>query len=137
MQFLLVRDWGKWQQPKTIHRNLIFFYFLPSYIVGSETASAFDSWRYALRVTPVLGVIAVGLLFFCIEPQRGQSEGSHNMVATSYTQDLQALCKNPSFMLSTAGFTCVAFVAGALAWWGPTYMYQGIKTHNPDITLNE
>lgn len=30
-------------------------------------------------------------------------------------------------MLSTAGFTCVSFVAGALAWWGPDYIKKGIK----------
>lgn len=28
-------------------------------------------------------------------------------------------------MLSTAGFTCVAFVAGALSWWGPKYIEMG------------
>lgn len=32
-----------------------------------------------------------------------------------------------SFMLSTAGFTCVAFVTGALAWWAPTYLELGFK----------
>jgi hypothetical protein len=31
-----------------------------------------------------------------------------------------------SFMLSTLGFTCVAFVAGALSWWGPTFIYMGM-----------
>lgn len=29
-------------------------------------------------------------------------------------------------MFSTAGFTCVSFVAGALAWWGPKIAYKGI-----------
>lgn len=32
-----------------------------------------------------------------------------------------------SFMLSTAGFTCVAFVTGALAWWAPTYLELGFQ----------
>lgn len=105
--------------------------------MGSETANALNSWRWALRVTPALGILAVALLFFCTEPERGESEGSPNLEPTSYTDDLQALCKNPSFMLSTAGFTCVAFVAGALAWWGPTYMYLGMRTQNPSVTLNE
>lgn len=30
-------------------------------------------------------------------------------------------------MLSTLGFTCVAFVTGALAWWGPKFMLYGLK----------
>lgn len=34
---------------------------------------------------------------------------------------------SPSFMLSTAGFTCVAFVTGALAWWGPNFIEKGLK----------
>lgn len=29
-------------------------------------------------------------------------------------------------MLSTFGFTCVAFVAGALAWWGPKFIHSGL-----------
>lgn len=31
-----------------------------------------------------------------------------------------------SFILSTMGFTCVAFVAGALAWWGPKLLHLGM-----------
>lgn len=42
-------------------------------------------------------------------------------------------------MLSTAGFTCVAFVAGALAWWGPKFIYLGLVSQpgNENITLND
>lgn len=109
------------------------------YIVGSETAKALGSWRWALRVTPALGLFAVVLLVFLKEPQRGQSEGSHNMAVTSYREDLKALAKNPSFVLSTAGFTCVAFVAGALAWWGPTFIHLGLQLQpgNENISENE
>lgn len=67
-------------------------------------------------MTPVLALVAVILLFFIEEPERGQSEGSSHMEATSYVEDVKDVVKNKSFMLSTAGFTCVAFVAGALAW---------------------
>ena len=30
-------------------------------------------------------------------------------------------------MLSTAGFTCVSFVTGALAFWGPIFIQYGLK----------
>lgn len=42
-------------------------------------------------------------------------------------------------MLSTAGFTCVAFVTGALAWWGPKFIHSGMKLQpgNEDVTINE
>ena len=32
-------------------------------------------------------------------------------------------------MLSTAGFTCVAFVTGALGWWAPTFLQLGFALH--------
>lgn len=98
-----------------------------SYIVGSETAKAMGSWHWALRVTPILAFIAVALLFFIEEPERGQSEGSSHMATTSYVEDVKDVCKNKSFMLSTGGFTCVAFVAGALAWFGPKFMHLGLQ----------
>jgi MFS transporter, Spinster family, sphingosine-1-phosphate transporter len=85
------------------------------------------SWHWALRVTPILAFIAVVLLFFIEEPERGQSEGSSHMQTTSYVEDVKDVCKNKSFMLSTAGFTCVAFVAGALAWFGPKFMHLGLQ----------
>ncbi|XP_026840879.1 protein spinster isoform X3 [Drosophila persimilis] len=114
-------------------KMLAMFYFaIPvgsgmGYIVGSKTAHLANNWRWALRVTPILGVAAVLLIMLIKDPERGQSEGSHSMEATSYKKDIKELLKNRSFMLSTAGFTCVAFVAGALSWWGPSFIYLGMK----------
>ena len=45
------------------------------------------------------------------------------------------LCFSKSFMLSTLGFTCVAFVAGALALWAPKYMSMSLlvtQVHSND-----
>lgn len=44
-----------------------------------------------------------------------------------------------SFMLSTLGFMCVAFVTGALAWWGPTFIHRGIilQPGSENVTLDE
>ncbi|XP_032571927.1 protein spinster isoform X1 [Drosophila sechellia] len=110
----------------------LFYFAIPvgsglGYIVGSKTAHLANDWRWALRVTPILGIVAVFLILLIKDPVRGHSEGSHNLEATTYKQDIKALVKNRSFMLSTAGFTCVAFVAGALAWWGPSFIYLGMK----------
>lgn len=58
------------------------------YIIGAETAHALGNWRWALRVTPALGIIAVVLIFLTREPERGQHEGSHHLEATSYKDDL-------------------------------------------------
>lgn len=124
---------------------LAFFYFaIPvgsglGYIVGAETAKAFGSWEWSLRVTPVLGMLAVFLIMFIKEPARGESEGSQEMESTSYWEDVKYICKNRSFMFSTIGFTCVAYVSGALAWWGPKYMHLGLKLQpgNENIELSE
>ena len=72
-------------------RMLALFYFaIPvgsglGYIVGAECAKAGDSWHWGLRATPVAGAIAVvGILFFMMDPPRGESEGHQDMVAQSY-----------------------------------------------------
>ncbi|XP_052269100.1 protein spinster homolog 1-like isoform X3 [Dreissena polymorpha] len=110
-------------------RALMIFYFaIPvgsglGYIVGSNVAEAFHAWQYALRVTPILGVISVVLIMvFLKEPVRGGSDGAHGLKNTSFLTDLKAILTNKSFMLSSLGFTCVAFTTGALALWGPIFM---------------
>ncbi|XP_030759175.1 protein spinster-like [Sitophilus oryzae] len=109
----------------------LFYFAIPvgsglGYIVGAETAKLFGKWHWALRVTPGLGAIAVVVIvFFLKEPERGASEGSGHMEATSWRRYCYIVKSNKSFMLSTAGFTCVAFVAGALSWWGPKYIEMG------------
>lgn len=109
----------------------LFYFAIPvgsglGYIIGSETAKLLGSWHWALRVTPILGAVAViAIVVFLSEPERGAIEGSGHMEATSYFEDLKDIIKTNSFVLSTAGFTCVAFVAGALTWWGPKYLELG------------
>ncbi|CAK1556318.1 unnamed protein product [Leptosia nina] len=124
-------------------KMLAFFYFaIPvgsgfGYIVGSVAGAAAGDWRCGLRVTPFLGAAAVALIVFIMEnPERGLAEDCH-MKPTSYQDDLKSLIKNPSFMLSSIAFTCVAFVTGALAWWGPDFIYMGlIMQPGADITLD-
>ncbi|XP_053609288.1 protein spinster isoform X2 [Plodia interpunctella] len=117
----------------------LFYFAIPvgsgmGYIVGSLTGAVAGDWRWGLRVTPFLGAIAVGLILWPMQdPERGQAEESQ-IKATSYREDLQSLIKNRSFMMSTLAFTCVAFVTGALAWWGPQYIYLGL-TLQPDVDI--
>ncbi|XP_072273398.1 protein spinster homolog 1 [Pyxicephalus adspersus] len=111
----------------------IFYFAIPvgcglGYIVGSQvTSMASGDWHWALRVTPGLGVLAVLLLiFFVKEPPRGAVERKSEsaLTHTSWGSDVKELLKNRSFMLSTFGFTTVAFVTGALALWAPTYLVR-------------
>ncbi|XP_030379062.1 protein spinster isoform X3 [Scaptodrosophila lebanonensis] len=122
----------------------LFYFAIPvgsgfGYIIGSKTATLANNWRWALRVTPILGIAAVLLILLIKDPERGASEGSHNMETTSYKDDLKGLVKNRSFMLSTCGFTCVAFVTGALAWWGPSYIHLGMSMQpgNEDLQVDD
>ncbi|ELU07902.1 hypothetical protein CAPTEDRAFT_179917 [Capitella teleta] len=110
----------------------VFYFAIPvgsglGYIVGSNVAEAMGSWQWSLRVTPVLGIICTALICLVVrEPPRGAAEGGTHLHSTSWAADLKHLFKHKTFLLSTAGFTCVAFVAGALALWAPTYVYYSI-----------
>ncbi len=84
-------------------------------------------WRWGLRVTPFLGVLAILAIVFVVEdPPRGQSEGAH-LRPSNPREDLMALAKNKSYAYTTVAFTCVTFAAGALMWWGPEFAFLGAK----------
>jgi MFS family permease len=117
----------------TRSKMLALFYFaIPvgsglGYVVGQGLASAFGEWQYSMRGTPVLGTIAVLLIIFVlVDPPRGAAEGQEHLKASSYSEDLKHLFMNKSFLLSTLGFTCVAFCTGALSWWGPKFLETSI-----------
>jgi len=122
----------------------LFYFAIPvgsglGYIVGSQTAKLIGSWHWGLRVTPIAGAIAVLLILLVTEdPPRGQSEGAH-LAPTSWWADIKSLCKNKSFLLSTLGSTAVAFVAGALAWWGPKFITLGLATQagHEDVSMDD
>ncbi|CAL1542899.1 unnamed protein product [Lymnaea stagnalis] len=126
---------------------MVFYFAIPvgsglGYIVGSNIASMLGGWQWALRVTPVLGVLCVILIvLFCVDPPRGMSEGSDvHLSNTGVIVDLKALFFNKSFMLSSLGFTCVAFVTGALAFLAPSFMvystqFQGHSQSESTISL--
>lgn len=119
-------------QGKRTNMLSIFYFAIPvgsglGYIVGSQVSQAAHDWHWALRVTPGLGLVAVVLLLVVVqEPKRGavEARSEHQLHQTSWTRDLQALRKNRSFILSTLGFTAVAFVTGSLALWAPTFLLR-------------
>ncbi|XP_051703604.2 protein spinster homolog 1 isoform X2 [Oryctolagus cuniculus] len=111
----------------------VFYFAIPvgsglGYIAGSKVKDVAGDWHWALRVTPGLGVVAVLLLFLVVrEPPRGAVERHSNsppLNPTSWWADLRALARNPSFVLSSLGFTAVAFVTGSLALWAPAFLLR-------------
>merc|ERR550534_231737 len=117
----------------------IFYFAIPvgsglGYIVGSQVKIAMDEWQWALRVTPTLGLISVGLLLFCVrEPQRGESDGGRHLHASSsWLLDVKSLIRIKTYMLSTLGLTAVSFVAGAIGHWTPHLAKMAKETRNED-----
>ncbi|XP_015787752.1 protein spinster homolog 1 [Tetranychus urticae] len=111
----------------------LFFFAIPvgsgmGFIVGDLLSRAFGSWKYALRLTPMLGLFSIFLmLIFLEEPQRGQADGASNLVKSTLKTDIRYLIKIPSYIWSTLGFTCVCFTTGSLTWWAPTFMQAVFK----------
>ncbi|XP_071791052.1 protein spinster homolog 1-like [Asterias amurensis] len=103
---------------------MLFYFAIPvgsglGYIAGKGVADAFSDWRWALRITPGLGVWSVIAIMVIIkEPRRGQAETGNRVISSqSYLEDLKALLKNKTYMCTTLGFTSIAWVVGALALW--------------------
>ncbi|XP_074641923.1 protein spinster homolog 1-like [Tubulanus polymorphus] len=120
----------------------IFYIAIPfgsglGYIAGSQVAELMGEWQWALRVTPGLGLIAVILIVVVVrEPERGESEGGSHLGHTGFIADLRSLCFNKSFVCSSLGFTSVAFVTGALAWWAPKFMLLSINVQGYNETID-
>uniref|UniRef100_A0A7N6BMX1 Major facilitator superfamily (MFS) profile domain-containing protein n=1 Tax=Anabas testudineus TaxID=64144 RepID=A0A7N6BMX1_ANATE len=116
----------------------IFYIFIPfgsglGYITGAGCAKLTGDWHWALRITPILGVVGLVLLvFLCANPPRGAAETHGEGVTgkSSYLEDVKYLLKNKSYVWSTCGVTALAFLTGALAFWMPTFLARAQVTHN-------
>lgn len=118
----------------------LFYIFIPvgsglGYITGAGIATISGDWRWALRITPILGAVGLVLLVaLCPNPPRGAAETQGEGVTgqTPYLEDVKYLLKNKSYVWSTLGVTATAFLVGALAFWTPTFLsraqvHQGIR----------
>uniref|UniRef100_A0A6Q2WVB9 Protein spinster homolog 1 n=1 Tax=Esox lucius TaxID=8010 RepID=A0A6Q2WVB9_ESOLU len=110
----------------------VFYFAIPvgsglGYIVGSKVDDVAGDWHWALRVTPVLGLIAVFLLLFVVkEPKRGAIEArpEHTLPRTSWLVDMKALGRNFYFGIITVvsgilGVASGAEVSRRLRVWTP------------------
>ena len=126
-------------------RMLAFFYFaIPvgsglGYVIGSEVAAKMHDWRWALKVTPPLGVISViCLLVFLEERPRGYSDGAvEPQEKSDLVNDVKYLLTVRSYIWLTIAFTCVSFSIGALSWYAPTYIQLATNVSGENIPLEE
>ncbi|XP_074467626.1 protein spinster homolog 3-like [Sebastes fasciatus] len=115
----------------------VFYIFGPvgcglGYIIGAGVATLTGDWRWALRITPILGVVGIVLLvFLCPNPPRGAAETQGEGVTgeSSYLDDIKYLMKNKSYVWSTLGVTATASLSGALAFWMPTFLSRARINH--------
>ena len=61
------------------------------------------------------------------KPSKADTESSFWQQVKSWGRDLAYLVKNKSYMLSTMAFTCLTFCTGALSWFGPNFIENGLK----------
>uniref|UniRef100_UPI0037E77AF4 protein spinster homolog 3 isoform X2 n=1 Tax=Semicossyphus pulcher TaxID=241346 RepID=UPI0037E77AF4 len=116
----------------------VFYIFIPigsglGYITGAGIATLTGDWRWALRITPIMGVVGLVLLvLLCPNPPRGAAETHGEGVTgrTSYLEDVKYLLRNKSYVWSTLGVTATAFLTGALAFWTPTFLSRAQVAQN-------
>uniref|UniRef100_A0AAQ5X2S5 Major facilitator superfamily (MFS) profile domain-containing protein n=1 Tax=Amphiprion ocellaris TaxID=80972 RepID=A0AAQ5X2S5_AMPOC len=83
----------------------IFYVFIPvgsglGYIAGAGSAALTGDWHWALRITPIMGVVGLILMIFlCPNPPRGAAETRGEGVTghSSYKEDVKYLLKNYIF----------------------------------------
>ncbi|KAG8517067.1 Protein spinster-3, partial [Galemys pyrenaicus] len=117
----------------------LFYVFIPvgsglGYMLGSGVTEQTGDWRWALRIMPCLGAVAVILLILLVpDPPRGAAEKQVGVATgaprSSWCQDVRDLWRNSSFVWSTLGVTCMSFVTGALGFWIPKFLFEARVVH--------
>jgi len=88
-----------------------------------------SDWRWGLRITPIISFsFLIIVILFLYDPPRGESEGKDSSNQYTFWSDLKYIAGVKSFILNAAGFTCVTFLTGCLAYYGPTYYEKGINS---------
>ncbi|XP_027481509.1 protein spinster homolog 2 [Zalophus californianus] len=110
----------------------VFYFAIPlgsglGYITGSSVKQAAGDWHWALRVSPIAGMIT-GTLILILVPatKRGHADqlGGQLKVHTSWLRDMKALIRNRSYVFSSLATSAVSFATGALGMWIPLYLHR-------------
>jgi len=101
-----------------------------------QTLDADNAWRWAIRFTCFpAGSLAIILIYCMKDPQRGttikdltKATGRRKImknVGKSFIADLKTIFSIKTYVFALFGMTCMYFMTGALAWWGPAFMKEG------------
>ncbi|XP_073903255.1 sphingosine-1-phosphate transporter SPNS2 isoform X3 [Castor canadensis] len=122
----------------------VFYFAIPlgsglGYITGSSVKQAAGDWHWALRVSPVMGMIT-GTLILILVPvtKRGHADqlGGQLKARTSWIRDMKALIRNRSYVFSSLATSAVSFATGALAMWIPLYLHRAQVVQKTAETCN-
>uniref|UniRef100_A0A8C8ZRQ2 SPNS lysolipid transporter 2, sphingosine-1-phosphate n=1 Tax=Prolemur simus TaxID=1328070 RepID=A0A8C8ZRQ2_PROSS len=122
----------------------VFYFAIPlgsglGYITGSSVKQAAGDWHWALRVSPVLGMIT-GTLILVLVPatKRGHADqlGGQLKARTSWLRDMKALIRNRSYVFSSLATSAVSFATGALGMWIPLYLHRAQVVQKTVETCN-
>ncbi|KAM6465790.1 protein spinster homolog 3 [Liasis olivaceus] len=108
----------------------VFYIFIPvgsglGYILSSGVAYASGYWGWGFRVTPFMGIAGLILLMILVpEPTSKKRAASKHTRNSTWFKEVSSLCKNWSFVGSSLGVTCMAFITGALGFWIPVFLYR-------------
>lgn len=123
---------------------MVFYFAIPvgsglGFIGGSTIALWTNSWQWGVRFTPLIGVVLFFFVAFGLdEPKRGEAEHAQVQPST-LLEDLKYLISVKTYLLTTAGFTCVVFCVGAASWWTPQLMTHayGVINGIDDVPKDE
>jgi predicted MFS family arabinose efflux permease len=91
------------------------------YLVGGLVGERYG-WRHAFIVSAVPGaIIALLILFFMKEPERGASQHEKAKVEKG---TVFALAKNKAYLCSILGYAAVTFSLGGISWWMPSFLQR-------------
>ncbi len=94
------------------------------YAAGAALGQA-HGWRSAFYVSAIPGLLlALAILFFMREPQRGGTDSAAEKEQGSKTDRYLGLLKNPAYMWATLGYAMATFTIGGISTWIPTFLQR-------------
>jgi MFS family permease len=91
------------------------------YLIGGSVGGHYG-WRMPFYVSAVPGVvIALLILFFMKEPERGASEVDKAKLEKGV---IFSLARNPGYLTAVLGLAAITFSLGGISWWMPSFLQR-------------
>jgi MFS family permease len=104
------------------------------YVLGGVVAKITGDWRWAFYSVVVPGLLLGVWCFLMPEAPRGQADVG-GTARKARMKDYAVILRTPSYLLNTAGMTCMTFALGGIAFWMPRYISM-VKDGGDKGTVN-